>query len=171
MRLRAAASIVLASLILVGTTSCNFISPQTTTEDYLPSEGYNFEFGEVLARNAILLSEDGDDCATLIVTFVNESGAPQRVRIQYDAPVAGGDDEQVAKSILVDEGITIFDSTEDQTIFFESVEDMEPGSLYPLYFQYGDEEGALVRIPVLDDTLEPYSGRLPEGAPVSAEDC
>ena len=159
--MRTAASVVLASLILAGTTSCNFISPQTTTAPYIPGEGYNFSFGEVLARNAILLSETGER-ATLIVTFVNESGERQRVRMQYDAVEPGGSLGRVTESVFVGPEITKFDSTEDQTILFENLEGAVPGSLYPVYFQYGDEEGVLARIPVLDGTLEPYEGRLPE---------
>ncbi|WP_150307978.1 hypothetical protein [Planctomonas psychrotolerans] len=158
--MRAATSIVLATLILGGTTGCNFISPQTTNEFYHPAEGYNFEFGDVLARNVTLLSEEGER-ASLIATFVNRSDESQNVIVQYDA--SGG---RITQEIAIAEGITIYDgSDESRTIVLEDIDDARPGSLFPLYMQYGDVEGIEARVPVFDDTFEHYEGLLPSPAP------
>jgi hypothetical protein len=155
LRLRATASIVLASLIVVGTTSCNFISPQTTTEIYEASDGTNFSVGDIKARNALIVSEDGEH-GSLLVTFVNDSGEQQDVTVQYDT-TAGRE----TSTITVARGATIFDSGENQTFVMENLDDATPGSLYPVYFQYGDAEGIEVQVPVLGTELQEYSTLVP----------
>jgi len=39
--------------------------------------------------------------------------------------------------------------------------DIVPGSLLPVYFQYGDEEGKELLVPVLTNALESYSTLTP----------
>jgi hypothetical protein len=39
-----------------------------------------------------------------------------------------------------------------------------PGSLLPLYVQYGNETGKKVLVPVLDGSISPYDEFLPEGS-------
>jgi hypothetical protein len=160
LRLRATASIVLASLIMVGTTSCNFISPQTTTEIYEASDGTNFSFGEVKARNALIVSEDGEH-GSLLVTFVNDSGEQQDVTVQYDTVAADGSTARETATVTVDRGVTIFDSGENETFVMENLDNATLGGLYPVYFQYGDTEGIEVQVPVLGTQLQEYSTLAP----------
>jgi hypothetical protein len=160
LRLRATTSIVLASLIMVGTTSCNFISPQTTTEIYEASDGTNFSVGEIKARNALIVSEDGEH-GSLLVTFVNDSGEQQDVTVQYDTAPAGGDSERETRTVSLGRGMTIFDSGENETFVMENLDDATPGGLYPVYFQYGDAEGIEVQVPVLGTELQEYSTLAP----------
>jgi hypothetical protein len=40
--------------------------------------------------------------------------------------------------------------------------DVAPGTLFPIFFQYGEETGVEVLAPVLDGTLITYSTLLPE---------
>lgn len=156
MRLRATASIVLASLIMVGTTSCNFISPQTTTEIYEASDGTNFSFGDIKARNALIVSEDGEH-GSLLVTFVNDSGEQQDVTVQYETAASG----RQTRTISLDRGMTIFDSGDNETFVMEDLDDAQLGGLYPVYFQYGDTEGIEVQVPVLGTELQEYSTLAP----------
>jgi hypothetical protein len=160
LRLRATASIVLASLIMVGTTSCNFISPQTTTEIYEASDGTNFSVGDIKARNALIVSEDGEH-GSLLVTFINDSGEQQDVTVQYDTVSPGGSAERETSSITLGRGATIFDSGDNQTFVMENLDDATPGGLYPVYFQYGDAEGIEVQVPVLGTQLQEYSTLAP----------
>lgn len=160
MRLRATASIVLASLIMVGTTSCNFISPQTTTEIYEASDGTNFSVGEIKARNALIVSEDGEH-GSLLVTFINDSGEQQDVTVQYDTVGAGGGTARETRTITLDRGATVFDAGENETFVMENLDEAVPGSLYPVYFQYGDAEGIEAQVPVLGTELQEYSTLAP----------
>jgi len=160
LRLRATTSIVLASLIMVGTTSCNFISPQTTTEIYEASDGTNFSVGEVKARNALIVSEDGEH-GSLLVTFVNDSGEQQELTVQFDTVDAGGGTARETRSVSLDRGMTIFDGGDNETFTMENLDDATPGGLYPVYFQYGDAEGIEVQVPVLGTALQEYSTLAP----------
>jgi hypothetical protein len=49
--------------------------------------------------------------------------------------------------------------------------DTPPGGLLPVYFQYGDEQGRQVRVPVLDGALYPdYADLLPTPTPTPTPD-
>jgi hypothetical protein len=160
LRLRATASIVLASLIMVGTTSCNFVSPQTTTEIYEASDGINFSVGEIKARNALIVSEDGEH-GSLLVTFVNDSGEQQDVTVQYDAVSADGSTARETRTIALDQGVTIFDSGDNESFVMENLDEAVLGGMYPVYFQYGDAEGIEAQVPVLGTQLQEYSTLAP----------
>jgi hypothetical protein len=160
LRLRATTSIVLASLIMVGTTSCNFISPQTTTEIYEASDGTNFSVGDVKARNAMIVSEDGEH-GSLLVTFINDSGELQDLTVQYDTVGADGATARETRSVSLDRGMTVFDGGDNETFVMENLDDATPGGLYPVYFQYGDAEGIEVQVPVLGTELQEYSTLAP----------
>jgi hypothetical protein len=160
LRLRATASVVLASLIMVGTTSCNFISPQTTTEIYEASDGTNFSVGEIKARNALIVSEDGEH-GSLLVTFINNSGEQQDLSVQYDTVDAGGATTRETNTITVGRGATVFDSGDNETFVMENLDEATPGSLYPVYFQYGSAEGIEVQVPVLGTDLQEYRTLVP----------
>ena len=43
--------------------------------------------------------------------------------------------------------------------------DTPPGALVKIYFQYGDESGKQIDVPVLDTALEEYDGLLPSPMP------
>jgi hypothetical protein len=43
--------------------------------------------------------------------------------------------------------------------------DVVPGSLLPVYVQYGDEAGHLLNVPVLDATLPEYAALAPSPTP------
>ena len=159
MKLRATASIVLASLIMVGTTSCNFVSPQTTTEIYEASDGVNFSIGDIKARNALIISEDGEH-GSLLVTFINDSGEEQEVSVQYDTVTDGSVSRQTS-TVSLDRGMTIFDSGDNETFVMENLDDAQLGGLYPVYFQYGDAEGLEGQAPLLGTELQEYSTLAP----------
>jgi hypothetical protein len=43
--------------------------------------------------------------------------------------------------------------------------DTQPGGLLPIYFQYGDEQGRQLLVPVLDGALEQYAPFVPTPTP------
>lgn len=159
MRTRIAASAVLAIAILSGTVGCGLLAPQATTIQYDASDGVSAQVGDVAIRNAILLSEDGE-LANLLVTLVNTGDSAHNVHVQYEA---GG--EKVTHSLIVEPNSTVTLGTPGApAITLEGI-DTEPGALFPIYVQYGNEPGAELLVPVLEGGTGPYSTLSPTGAP------
>ncbi|TFD30705.1 DNA modification methylase [Cryobacterium cryoconiti] len=158
MRARTIVSVVVAAGILLGTSGCNLFAPQSTTAKYDASDGVSGDVGDLAIRNAILLSEDGD-VANLLVTVVNSSDSAQSLNVQYD----DGSDK-VTQEVNVDANSSVTLGTEDAPTVTVTA-DLELGSLFPVFFQYGSETGVEVLVPVLDGTLDEYSTLLPTPAP------
>ncbi|MFB2554796.1 hypothetical protein [Herbiconiux liangxiaofengii] len=163
MRARFAASVLTAALVVVGTAGCAFITPQVTADIKQATDGVNATVGQIDVRNAALISETGE-LASLLVTFVNNSDQQQSVTIQYEDGSTG---ERVSKEVDVDGdgAITTFGGTSSSAdqIVLDNVS--APGSLFPVYFQYGDAEGKLVSVPVLNTSLPEYEGLAPTPTP------
>ena len=159
-RARVTASIVLAAALALGTTSCNLLAPQATLKKYDPSDGVSATVGDVAVRNAIVLA-DSEDTGFLLVTVINNGTAPHSVTMQ----VGSGDDRQDF-TVTIDGGETTTYSTGDeQRLELDPLQ--EPaGSVIPLFVQYGQEEGAEVAVPVLEqDTFSEYATLTPTPAP------
>lgn len=155
MRFRIAASVVLAAGILAGTSACGFYAPQATTIQYDASDGVSAQVGDIDIRNAILLSEDGDE-ANLIVTVVNRGDTARSLTVQYAGP-----DGKVDRTVRAPANSSTTLGTEDAPAVTVKNMDSTPGALFPIYFQYGDEPGAEILVPILDGTQEEYSSLLP----------
>ncbi|WP_440710025.1 hypothetical protein [Herbiconiux sp. YIM B11900] len=161
MKARLAASVLAGSLVLFGTAGCAFITPQATVEIVETSDGVNADLGEVSVRNATLISEDGE-LASLLVSFANSSDSTQQVLVQYEDGSTG---ERVNQKVSVEGSgaITSFGGSDSEQIVLSNVS--EPGSLFPVYFQYGDTEGKQVLVPVLNTSLPEYTGLAPTPTP------
>jgi hypothetical protein len=162
-RARFAASVLVGALVVFGTAGCAFITPQATTEIVETSDGVNADIGEISVRNATLISEDGT-LASLLVSFVNTSDSTQQVLLQYEDGATG---ERVNQTISVDGNgaITSFGGTGSEQILLDNV--TKPGSLFPLYFQYGTAEGKQVMVPVLNTSLPEYADLAPTPRPTA----
>jgi hypothetical protein len=158
-RTRIAASVVLAAGIVLGTSACSLMAFEGTNIRYEASDGVSGDVGDVAVRNAMLFSEDGD-LANLVVTLVNRGDDEQTVNVQYESG-----NEKVTHEVTVEGHQTVMLGTEeDQSVIFEGI-DAQPGSLFPVFFQYGDETGAELRVPVLVASQPHYSNLLPTLAP------
>jgi hypothetical protein len=151
------------ALVVFGTAGCAFITPQATTEIVETSDGVNADIGEIAVRNATLISQDGT-LASLLVSFVNESVSTKQVLLQYEDGETG---ERVTEKVFVDGNgaITSFGGTDSEQILLNNVS--APGSLFPIYFQYGSEEGKQVMVPVLNTSLPEYADLAPTPAPTA----
>ena len=158
MKARIIVSVVVAAGILLGTSGCNLLAPQSTTAKYDASDGVSGNVGDLAIRNAMLLSEDGD-VANLVVTVVNTGDSAHSLTVQYD-----GGTEKVNQDVTVDANSSVTLGTPDSPSVTVTA-DVTPGSLFPVFFQYGNETGVEVLVPVLDGTLEEYSTLLPTAAP------
>ena len=153
MRLRAT-SIVLAGLIAASLSGCTFGAVQATQLAYDPSDGIGAEVGDVKVRNALLLTENGETAA-LVVALVNSGDTGVQLAVSWDAQSG-----RVERTVSVPAGETVSLGAEADVLTLESV-DAQPGSLFPVYFQYGDEAGQELGVPVLDGALNEYADLVP----------
>jgi hypothetical protein len=153
-RRRAVASVAVAALVLLGTSACNFIAPQATTDSYAPSDGTQATVGDVKVLNALLITEDGEE-ASLVANVVNPTGSRVQLKLQYESG-----SEDVDKKFTVGAGEVQKLGGEGMELTLQDI-DAKPGDLFPIYLQYGDAEGKQLMVPVLDGTLPEYEALLP----------
>ena len=164
MRARRAASVVLASVVLLSTAGCSFFAPQTTFKAYDPSDGVNAQIGDIYIRNVILLTKDGS-AASLLVNVVNESDNGQSVKFQYEGSNSDGTTGKVDKTVFANPGTATSVGGHDSDQIILTGINAKPGTLFPVFVQYGDQTGKQLLVPVLDGTLKPYDELLPTNAP------
>ena len=159
MRARTMATVVVAAGILLGTSGCNLFAPQATTIHYDASDGVSGNVGDLAVRNAMLITADGEN-ANLVVHVVNNGDDDIDLLVQYE-----GVDEKVSKSIQVEANSTTeIGLPGGQSVGVESL-NASAGSLFPVFFQYGDLTGIELLVPVLDGTLNEYSTLVPTPSP------
>jgi hypothetical protein len=94
---------------------------------------------------------------------VNSSADDVELVVQYE-----GDDERVTTEVTVaGNSTTEFGVDGGETVLVESP-NATAGSLFPVFFQYGDLTGTELLVPVLDGSLEAYSDLVPTGTPTPA---
>lgn len=155
MRGRIAASIVLAASIALGTVGCTFIAPQSTTKHYEASDGVGGNVGDIAVRNALLITQDGTP-ANLVVTLVNTGTKSHRMLIESTANgTKSGQYVTVEPGQLLKVGVDAHPK-----VVFRKI-DAAPGSLHKVFFQYGNETGLQLLVPVLTGKLDQYSTLTP----------
>ncbi|ARC55910.1 hypothetical protein AS850_02305 [Frondihabitans sp. 762G35] len=147
---------------MVLTAGCNFISPQTTTEQYAPSDGFETNLGAIQIRNAIVFTESGDK-GSLSVTLINTSSTDQDVSFQYKSLGS-----TATATIPVPANSTVSRGTAggDEQVILDGIGE-QPGSLLRVFVQYGTQSGKNFDIPVLDGSLPQYKTLLPSVSPSS----
>ncbi|WP_022882540.1 hypothetical protein [Gryllotalpicola ginsengisoli] len=145
MKARVAASVILATGIMLGTAGCNLIAPQETTKiTESTSFGVEGQVGKVDIRNAYLVAEG--ESVNLVATLVNSSSKAQTVTVQPDARAA---DDQ---TVTIPAGTTAVLGNATRVQWNDL--DAAPGSLFPVYFSYGTETGANLKLPVLTSDFQ-----------------
>lgn len=158
--MRVAASVVLAGLIVLGASGCEFISPQDTTQINQVADGMDATLGPIDVRNALLFTANGTDAA-LVTRLINGASSSQTVSMQYTSST-GPTTQQVTVpangSIIVRPG--------GKTSITLSGVNAKAGSLFPVYFSSGGKN-ATVQVPVLDASLPGYQTLTPTPTPVA----
>lgn len=166
MRARIAATVVLAASLLLSTTACTFLSPQSTLKKYDPSDGVGTAIGQVKVRNALLLTKDGQE-ASFLVNLINDGQTTVNVLIQYNGTTPDGSTGKVDTRVQLDPGaVKTFGSSDTRQLIFNGI-DTKPGALFPVFVQYGSETGQQLLVPVLDGTLDEYATLMPSPSPTS----
>ncbi len=143
---RAAASMILAGALLVGTAGCTFISKQATLIQYDPSDGVGTNIGAVQVRNVIgIINEDGH-AISLLVTLVNSGKRSAAVNLQFES---GGEKTTVTKAVNAN-SVSTYGTMPDEDQIIILNPDVAAGELVAVYVQYGDNPGVQLLVPVLD---------------------
>jgi len=125
-------------------------------KDYDPSDGVGTEIGELALRNIMLITNDAGE-GNLVMTVVNSGGSDVNLNVQY---TDGG--SQINKTIDVPSEPALLRVGDDPgTAVLFSGSDVIPGGLAPIYFQYAENPGELILVPVLDGTLPEYELLVP----------
>ncbi len=159
MKARAAAAVVLALAVAFGTAGCGFLAPQATTKHYDASDGVSGTVGQIDVRNALIITDaKNGTVGNLVVTFVNNDTKSHRVAIQ------AGDNASETSYVTVEPGqvkeVGTDPEAETGNVFLTNFSAL-PGSLFSVYFQYGDETGVKLDVPVLDGGLSEYKDLVP----------
>lgn len=155
MRGRIASSVIVAAAVIIGTAGCNLVAPQATTYHYFASDGVSSDLGDVALRNAVVVTDKGK-LGNLVVTIVNSGSSDAEITVQHESSSG-------KKNVTIDapaHETTIFGPADGEQVLLRDL-DAEPGSLLPVYFQYGDESGKELLVPVLDGGLPEYADLLP----------
>ncbi len=159
MRARIATTIALAAALAAALAGCTYVTPQASLEPYEPSDGVSASVGDVDVRNAMIISEDGIS-GNLVFHAVNSGSEDVELTVQYE--VAG-----TKTDITIDvpaDSTTDVGYGDDGQVFLNGILE-KPGGLLALYFQYGDNIGQQVEVPVLDGSLTEYADLVPTPTP------
>lgn len=156
MRRRLFAPLTLAFSVVLGTTGCTLNAEIATMKDYDPSDGVGAEVGELALRNIMLIINSAGN-ANLVMTVVNTGGEDVSLRVQY---TDGARQTNETLDIAGTPALTRIGDNPTEGILLSGSE-VVPGGLAPVYFQYADNPGELVMVPVLDGTLAEYELLVP----------
>jgi hypothetical protein len=153
-KIRAAASVLVAAGLISGLAACDAVTPQWTTHSYAPSDGVNGQAGPIDIRNAFLVT-DGGTRASLVVGLVNTTSSPKTVQVQYTSNGA----PKTASISVPPDGLVSVGPGREATVTLTGVK-TTPGALFPIYLSSGSE-GAQLSVPVLNNTLPGYETLTP----------
>jgi hypothetical protein len=155
-KVRFAISAVLALGLALGTSGCNLIQPQATTNSYDASDGVSFNVGELQLRNLTLISNDGQS-ASLLMSAINTTGSDITLSVQFLS-----EGEMVDGTLIVPNSntATSWGAASENKIILDGT-NTPAGSMLKMYFQYGSADGATTLVPVLTSDQPQYEGLEP----------
>lgn len=166
MRVRVAASVLVAATLPLALSSCMLLTPQQTARSYTPSDGVNGQVGHVRIRNVFLVTTDGTR-ASLIGALQNTGDSDQVVTVGYDS---GGTTTTADVEVPADGLVSLRPdpagqrSTSKPTsggqVVLEGI-DAQKGALFSVSFGTGSVDPVSLRLPVLTTSLIDYSTLAP----------
>jgi len=155
-KVRAATAAAIAALVMLGVAAC---APIASLKPYDASDGVSTTVGQVKVLNALVLTKSGKD-GNLLFSAYNPTDGPVDLNVQYGE---GGDRTTVVATLKPD-ATTDFGYGKKGQFLLPGL-GAKPGSLAHVYFQYGNEEGSELTVPVLDGSLPQYQNLLPTPTP------
>jgi hypothetical protein len=144
-------SIAVGAAVVLGTSGCAMISPQSTTLQYSPSDGMNVpdSSGPLDVRNVLIVANEDGSEGNLVAAIVNPTDKAEVLNIEV-----GEGADAIPLTVRVPAGTTkSLGDGETEPLLIEDLDTL-PGATISMYFQSGDGEGVRTYIPVLDGTLE-----------------
>ena len=160
MKSRLVASAVISAALILGTSGCTLFATGGTTIEYQPADGVAGSVGDIEIRNAIGLSDNGED-VSLLMTLLNTGTHDIDLLVQY----TDSSGTKVDFRLPVPAKTRVSVGTGDVDLVLRNAGVVVGGSV-DIYFQYDTEPGQQVRVPVLDGSTAAYADLLPGPAPV-----
>lgn len=161
MRARFAASILIAGALLLGSSGCTFTAGIPTDFPYASADGADLTVGQVKVRNALLVSDGGEN-ASLAMAVSNDGDQAVEVLFQYNFDTGTPGEFTVA---LAPGDMISFGSDLESAILLQGI-DVQVGGDLQIFVQYGGLTGAIMRAPVYSDGLERFDEIDTEAPPV-----
>ncbi len=156
MKVRAGAAAAVAALVMLGVAAC---APIASLKPYDPSDGVSTTVGQVKVLNALVLTKSGVD-GNLLFSAYNPTDQLIQLNVQFD----GGSTKTTAHAALAPHATSDFGYGKKGQFLLPGL-GVEAGSLAQIYFQYGEEPGKQVTVPVLDGAQPQYADLLPTPTP------
>lgn len=161
MKSRLVASAVISAALILGTTGCTLLATGGTTIAYQPADGVAGAVGEVEIRNAIGLSDNGED-VSLLMTVINTGADDVTLNVQY-TDSSGAKVDKLSLAVPAKTRVSV--GAGDVDLVLRNAGVVVGGSV-DVYFQYGEKPGKQLHIPVLDGSTAAYADLLPAPLPV-----
>ena len=150
---RLIAAVALSAAVALGTTGCTFITNQSTTIPYSPSDGVNVNEtgGDIIVRNAMVIATEDGSIGNLVGVFIYEGDKSGRINVD----IAG---TTLTVRVPADDRVSLGADTDPLPIENLGV---KPGANVEALFVSGDGEAVPTAVPVLDGTLPEYADLAP----------
>jgi hypothetical protein len=158
---RAAASIVLAGAVVVGTAGCGYFQEPHTLQIFDPGDGAATQVGDIKVLNALGIASEDGETLSLVMGLSNVGDRGITVNLQFEV-----DGEKVTETRFINGGEIDkigFEGAEGDQLLVSGAE-AELGGLFPLFVQYGNETGKTVLVPIIDGSLPEYENLVPADA-------
>ena len=154
MRIRALATVSVATALLLGTAGCGVFVETATLKHYSPSDGVGVTVGTVHLRNVLIVTNENGDAA-LVGSVVNDGSSLELINVEVRGATT------LSTQIGAYPGLTKIGIADDNPVVFYGA-GVVSGEYVDVYFQYGANDGKLVSVPVLDGTEAFYAPYVPE---------
>lgn len=162
MRARAVAAFALSGVLALALAGCNFLTPPSTTEPYDPSDGINFNVGDLELRGVLVITDDGE-VGSLLATAVNQTSSDIDFTLQWQTDGTWYEVELVADA----NGRTDFGFGDGERVNLDNL-GVQPGGLLDAAV-HTEETQKGAQIPVLDTSFVEYEDSLPTPTPTPTE--
>ncbi|MFM6968064.1 MAG: hypothetical protein ACKOWN_03910 [Microbacteriaceae bacterium] len=154
MRIRALATITVASALLLGTAGCGVFVETATLKQYSASDGVAANVGDVHFRNLLIVTNEAGDAA-IVSSVVNNGSNLEFVNVEVRGATT------LSTQVGAYPGLTAIGIADDNPVVFYGA-GVVAGEYVDVYVQYGANDGQLVSVPVLDGTDPLYAPYVPE---------
>jgi len=167
LKTRIASSLALAAAILVGASGCALFAPQSTLEQYAPSDGVEATVAGIDIRNALLVMTKDGTSVNVVFTAVNSGSSSKNLTMSF---VSADGAAQASAEFEIAPGSTLFGDPEGEIApTLVPLPGLVAGQTAKVYLQIPGSSDVELDIPVVDGTLVEYQDFVLPGA-VAIED-